>query len=111
MKISWINKRNTQVLLHIVIWVIVFSLPYLLRYPDNNMRREPDGNGFFYVNNITGLLWVIIFYVNAFVFTPKLIYPKKYLLYAVLLLLIFTVAMLVHGMFFKYFIASPHRCR
>lgn len=105
MNVSILNKRWTTVLLHIMIWVIVFSLPYLLiRYPVNEDRRDPDENGFFLMNNLTGLLWIATFYLNARILTPIFIYTKKYIYYIVTLVALFAVIMVIHSSLFTLLI-------
>lgn len=92
-------------MLHILIWVVVFTLPYLLiRYPVNENRKDPDDNGFFLMNNLTGLLWVAIFYLNARVFTPLLLYTKKYIYYILTFVVLFGVIMVIHYFLFTHLI-------
>jgi len=92
-------------LLHILIWVVVFSLPYLLiRYPVNENRKDPDDNGFFLMNNLTGLLWVAIFYLNARILTPLLLYTKKYIYYILTFVVLFGVIMIIHYFLFTHLI-------
>ncbi|MBN8861348.1 MAG: histidine kinase [Sphingobacteriales bacterium] len=103
--VSWLNKKWATVLLHILIWLIVFSLPYLLiRYPVNEDRRDPDENGFFLMNNLTGLLWIATFYLNARVFTPLFIYTKKNIYYILTLVVLFSVIMVIHFFLFTHLI-------
>ncbi|MFT3703913.1 MAG: histidine kinase [Agriterribacter sp.] len=107
MKMGWLNKRSVQVIFHIAAWLIVFSLPYFLRhYPFSEVRKDPDDDGFFYVTFLTGLLWVVSFYLNAYVFTPSFLYTKKYLVYVLLLIGLFAVIMCVHSALFIHFIKS-----
>jgi len=103
--VIWLNKKWATVLLHILIWVVVFSLPYLLiRYPVNENRKDPDDNGFFLMNNLTGLLWVAIFYLNARILTPLLLYTKKYIYYILTFVVLFGVIMIIHYFLFTHLI-------
>ena len=92
MRQEWFSKTWVVILLHIAAWMIVFSLPYLLisHYSDNT-RRPPmkDASGFFYLNSISNLLYIGIFYLNAYVLTPRFIIKKKYLIYIGLLIVLF----------------------
>lgn len=94
-------------LIHTVAWLIVFSLPYLLvtQY-DPNRPRNPDNSGFFYLNSLTGLLWIGVFYVNAHLLTARFVYKRKYGPYIFWLLAIFSVVLAIHGLLFTVFIHS-----
>ena len=74
MKEAWYQKKWVTVCWHIMAWLIVFSLPYLLWliYKENTpIREDPDGKGYFYLSLLTGFLWMGLFYLNAFVLIPK----------------------------------------
>ncbi len=81
MKAAWYTKKWVIVLLHVAAWVFFFSLPYLLKSPENNKQpthRPNDNDAAFYFSVIMNLSWASLFYFNAFVLIPKLIYTKKY---------------------------------
>lgn len=107
MKTGWMNNTWVRVLFHVGAWLIVFSLPFLLRhYPASEVRRLPDEDGFFYLNNLTGLLWVVVFYLNAYVLIPKLLYTKKYLSFLLVFAGMFVFIMLIHALLFRQLINS-----
>ncbi len=107
MKLSWINTSRVNVLFHIAVWLVVFSLPYLLSSPyDPNRPEQPDREAFFYLNLFTGFFWVALFYLNAYALTPRFVYPKKYLVYSLILLAVYCVIMLYHGLLFTWLITS-----
>lgn len=108
MREAWYKRKWVIVCGHIIAWLIVFSLPYLVRsaYLANNPMKEPDGNGFFYLNLFTGFLWVGLFYLNAFILIPKFAFKRKFILYAVLLIIVFLICIFFHGIFFKSLITS-----
>ncbi len=107
MKAIQINNKWFKIALHIASWIIVFSLPYLLR-PSYDPQRNADADrqGFYYLNLATDIFWVGLFYLNAYVLTPLFIYRKKYFQYTVVLLVFYAVIMLFHGMLFTLFIVS-----
>ncbi|MBX3253985.1 MAG: histidine kinase [Chitinophagaceae bacterium] len=101
MKMGWLNKSWVRVIFHIAAWIIVFSLPFLLRrYPADDAPKNPDEQGFFFVNNLTALLWIGVFYFNAYVLTPRFIYTKKYLYYFLIVLGLFAIIMVIHSWLF-----------
>jgi two-component system, LytTR family, sensor kinase len=107
MKQVWYARKWVVILLHISAWTIIFSLPYLLtsHYNDNRVKEaDKDATGFFYLNTITNFIFVGLFYLNAYVLTPRFIIRKKYLAYIFLLIAIFFVIMAIHGILFNYLI-------
>lgn len=89
-------KKWKEVLIHVIAWLAVFSLPYLLRLYDSRFREDPNAIRFIYLNVLTTIIWVIVFYVNAFLLTPRLLYPKKYGQLGLVFAGIFLVAALLH---------------
>ena len=107
MQKNWYQKKWVVVVAHIVTWVVVFSLPWLMRLAyDNNMPKNPDNNGMTYLNLLTDVLWAGLFYLNAYALFPKFVTKKNYSLYALVLLGIFFIIMLIHGFIFKTLVTS-----
>lgn len=86
-----IKKYWLPILIHVIVWVLFLSLPYLLRpehNPANQMPRmkppyKPMGGDLMqYSGLLTNLLMIPIFYVNLYLFFPKLVLKKKYGLFA-----------------------------
>lgn len=103
---NWIYKTWGKVLIHALAWLIVFSLPYLLRYSDERVRRDPQSQLFLYVSLLTGIFWIIGFYLNAFLLIPRLIYRRKYALYVLCLIGIFAGILLIHWRLFETIITT-----
>lgn len=102
-----VHKSWGKILIHVLSWTIVFSLPYLLRYNyDDRMRNDPEGQVFLSVGLLTGIFWIISFYLNAETLIPKLVYRKKYAWYALCLTGIFFIILLIHGEIFKWLVIS-----
>jgi sensor histidine kinase YesM len=92
---------------HISAWLVIFSLPYLLRLVyEENSSKSPDNQAFLYLSLLTGLLWAAAFYLNAYLLIPKLIQRKKYVWYVISLLLIFIIILNIHGFFFRCLITT-----
>ena len=104
MNFSGVSKRWFTLLLHIAFWVLLFSLPSLLR-PEHetgsNSRPRPDSTHFFYQYLVNCFSWICLFYVNSYILIPKLIYKKKYLEYTLSLIPVFIVLFLLNWLSFK----------
>lgn len=107
MNIPLVNKKLGVVLLHIMAWAVIFSLPYLLSpHYTTNKTKNPDSEGFLYLNMITNVFWVATFYLNSYVLTPRFVYKRKHLMYFALLAGIFALIMTVHSFLFASLIKT-----
>ncbi|MEP6682910.1 MAG: histidine kinase [Parafilimonas sp.] len=106
MKFSFLHKRWAIVLLHIVCWLILFSLPFLLRtsYKSEHKAPQPDDMAFLYFYFVGSFAWVMLFYVNAYVFLPFLLKSKKVFHFIVLQVLALAVVYFTHLLYFNLFI-------
>src|SRR5215210_3839783 len=104
MNFSGVSKKWFNLLLHIAVWVLLFSLPSLLR-PEHetgsNSQPRPDSTHFFYQYLVNCFSWICLFYVNSYILIPKLIYKKKYLEYTLSLIPVFFVLFLLNWLSFK----------
>jgi sensor histidine kinase YesM len=103
MKLSFENKW-IKILLHVTAWVLVFSMPYLLRHSYDNvgpgrMHPTPPFN-FFTV--LLDLVWIALFYLNTTVFVPVFINNRKYLLYVLVQVAAFCGVMITHWLLFTF---------
>ena len=81
---------------HVAAWILLFSLPYLLRpsYNENEApHKEPAVNAGinFLVQRLMDLLWISFFYFNAFVLIPRFVYKKQHWPFIFLQLLSFAL--------------------
>jgi len=85
MKKAWYAKKWITILIHVVAWILLFSLPYLLRpsyNPNETKPPEPQNtNILFIITRISDVLLITFFYLNAGILIPRLFYKKKYTLY------------------------------
>jgi sensor histidine kinase YesM len=91
MKGPWYSKWLI-VLVHAAAWTLLFSLPYLLRPEYNNEEHKQStssGSAANYFSTIMNLSWIALFYLNGLFLIPRLVYKKKYWVYALVLLAIF----------------------
>ena len=110
MKTGWYNSRAVTILTHVAVWAVVLSLPYLLdsHHGLKQHRDEVLERAFFYLNSITNLLWIAVFYLNANFLVPRFFAHRQYLLYTLTLVLVFGTAMVIHFLLFEVLIPSPH---
>lgn len=85
MKQNWYNKKWAVVAMHTLAWVLLFSLPYLLR-PSFNGGEQPhrpqeDETANFLIMRLNDLCLVGFFYLNALLLFPQLVYKRKYIFY------------------------------
>jgi len=95
-----------SILFHLLAWIVVFSLPYLLRSYDSRLWEDPRAMQFFVLNNLTIINWVILFYLNIYVLIPRLMYAKQYGLFIVLLLALFAAAVGLHFLVYGWIITD-----
>lgn len=110
MKSGWYKTRWMTVLTHVGVWAVALSLPYLLdTHHGMGRHRNHDAmeQRFFYLNFFTNLLWVGPFYLNSYLFLPKLFYRRRYLIYAASLLASFAVVLMIHWLLFQLIVAEP----
>ncbi|MGF2410911.1 sensor histidine kinase [Ferruginibacter sp.] len=86
-------KKGWVIAMHIAAWILLFSLPYLLRpsYNPNDARHPQPANATasFISSRINDLMLIGFFYLNAAVLMVQLLYKKKYLLYSFAILFCF----------------------
>ncbi|RXK86701.1 sensor histidine kinase [Filimonas effusa] len=111
MKVSYHSKWITF-LLHVTVWIVIFSLPYLLRHSYENsgvgrFHSPPPLNAASILINLT---WVGLFYLNSELWVPWFINRRKYLYYGISQLIAFLAVMGIHWLIFTYIIpADAHK--
>ncbi len=107
MKLAWYSHKWVKIILHVVVWILMFNLPFLLHTNYNSGKAhapEQPHYGWIYLYTLTALLWVAFFYANAYVFIPRFIYRKKYWQYFLVQLLFIVVMFLVDRLLFWAFL-------
>ena len=100
MKKAWYEKKWITILLHLTAWVLLFSLPYLLKPPNNpNQPAQPEPDTpviKFIIMRISDLMLISFFYLNALLLIPSFLYKKKYSLYSFSVLVCFSFYVLIY---------------
>jgi two-component system, LytTR family, sensor kinase len=99
-------KNSSKLLIHIIAWAVVFLLPYIFTsaYYDDGKSDLPGNNAFLYLDTVTKIFWVGLFYLNTEILIPRLIYKRKYIVFILTQAALFSLIMLIHGFFFDLMI-------
>jgi hypothetical protein len=90
MKSLWIRGRSIEILIYVLIWALVFSVPFF------NLRGSghPDWNNIaIHWLNLSGFL--LVFLVNVYILVPRFLLQKRYLNYFVLISVIILLVIAV----------------
>jgi two-component system, LytTR family, sensor kinase len=111
MEKTWYSKKWITVVLHVAAWILLFSLPALLRpshHPNEAKTSESlNTNVNFIIQRISDALLISFFYFNAIILIPRILYKKRYTLYPVSVVASFTVYVALMWMLWKNF-SKPH---
>jgi sensor histidine kinase YesM len=112
MKLVWYQKKWVVVLLHAAVWVILFSLPFLLRRSYNDRpdtsKEELGALQAILAYVVSNAVWICFFYLNAILLIPRFLNKNKYWQYILSLLVVFAFILLMEGLFYVYFRKPAH---
>ncbi len=111
MSLKWHEKKWVTVLLHTCLWVLLFSLPYILRPSLNEGRpatehKEPAIVHIRYVLN--DLVYITFFYLNASVLIAQFIYKRRYKQYTAIIIACFVVILFITWVLFSTMMAQQN---
>ena len=109
MNSQWYSKRWVTVSLHILFWAVFFIMPYLLQPVfDEDQRPEVVKNalGFYLLHLLNNILRMLLFYANAYLLIPRLVYRKQYFLYIISLIGAFLLLFVGDKLFFTSLITG-----
>jgi len=92
--------------IHIIAWGLLLMVPFLSGYQVIK-SFIPTGNISFVPIIISSLFLIVIFYFNYFILIPRFLLVKKYLLYAITLVLSIVAAFVLSEVFFNLFGVNP----
>lgn len=97
------RKGWMTIALHVLIWLMVFLIPYIFSadVQQNTQHHDNDQDDFLYLNTALDFCWVAIFYVNAGLLIPRLIYKRKIAFYILSLIGGFCMVILLDHIFFN----------
>lgn len=98
------RKLPPRLLVHLIAWAIIFLIPYIFT---SEYHEEPDGDSaFIYLDTVTKIFWLLLFYLNVAIVIPRLLYTRRYVVFGVLQVLLFMLIMVMHGQLFELMIAG-----
>lgn len=105
---KWYEKKWIAWSLHVLFWALFFLFPYLLRpVVDSNASNPPRHNyyeRFIYLHFANTFMRLLLFYANAYVLIPGLVYRKKMGAYLLSLSAALVVMLAWDRFFFSIFI-------
>jgi hypothetical protein len=88
-----LNSRKIETIFYVLIWALVFSVPYFIERDSKHINWEMVKNNW---NHLFGYL--LIFLINVYVLVPNLLLKKRYLYYvagvAILILMVVTFSII-----------------
>lgn len=94
-------KPNQNLFWHSLAWLIVFLLPFIFSSEGTNHY-----NKYIYLNTLTKLFWMLLFYTNTELLISKLIYKRKWFVFFISQLVLFSLIMGVHKILFGFMIQN-----
>ncbi|MDQ6812198.1 MAG: histidine kinase, partial [Bacteroidota bacterium] len=111
MKLHWLPKKYVYILLHILFWVVLFSLPSLFRPRQENnpqAHHEAENINFFYQYLVNCFTWICLFYLNAYLLFPQTVYKRKYIKYVLSLVPVLALLSLIVWGSFRLMLPKIH---
>src|SRR3954467_5837787 len=97
-----IVKRSA--LIHIIVWAVLFSLPYIFSPPD--AKNNSQQNAFRGFASSATVIWMGLFYLNAYILVTKFLYRKKYAVYLLLVIILYGATFFIFPFLFKLWLAN-----
>jgi sensor histidine kinase YesM len=93
--------RNKKTIFHIVAWVLFFLMPVIFSDEGGSGRKTWDIRlNLFYLNAITKVFWIILFYLNTTLLIPRVFNQKKWIPFVLAQLSLFAIILVFNRIFF-----------
>jgi LytS/YehU family sensor histidine kinase len=107
MKFNINQKKQSTLLLHIIVWIVIFLLPFFFSSQNQyDSGKTKLYNNFLILNAVTQIFWMLLFYANTFLLIPRILYKRKYLLFITLQIVIFILIIGIHGFLFQLIVKT-----
>src|SRR5690349_12159296 len=110
MNLQFFSKKWVKISLHVLVWVLLFSLPSLLRpsqTQNTEANAEPLNINFLYQYLLNCFSWIGLFYANSYILIPFFINRRRYLRYFLSLIPVIIFLLVLNWASFKLLI-PPH---
>tara|TARA_R110000764_G_scaffold239973_2_gene341064 strand:- start:13881 stop:14921 length:1041 start_codon:yes stop_codon:yes gene_type:complete len=96
-------KTYQTIIIHLLIWAFVFSLPYIfsLQWEDGRMPAA-YARRIFILNVVMNFFWAGTFYLNTYIFIPGILFRKNILSYVVVNIALLIVILLINRLIFVW---------
>jgi two-component system LytT family sensor kinase len=103
---QWNKKKWAGISMHVLIWLIVFLIPYIFsaNLEGGHHQDDVDRRQFLYLNTGMNCFWLALFYFNAGLLLPRLVYKRKIGSYVLALVGLLCIVVLLDRLFFYLFI-------
>ncbi len=104
-------KNYSKPIKHVLSWIFILLLPFIFSvadYEELGINVHKDRFDFLYLNTITTIFWIALFYLNNVILIARFIYNKRYVLFILFQIGLFVLIMLFHGALFD-FLTKGHK--
>jgi two-component system LytT family sensor kinase len=107
MKAAWYSKKWIIVLLHVLSWLCIFALPFLIRTNSGDQHKQPGPEeGFLYFYIVSRFLWIGFFYMNAHFLFDRFVNKQKIWIYIVFQVLNLFIISILTNLVFNLFVKN-----
>jgi sensor histidine kinase YesM len=108
---QWYAKKWVVISLHILFWSLILGIPYLIKISvehNSSSHADNDAGNFYLAFALENLMRALLFYVNAYLFIPKLAYSRRFGQYLIALLVTFCLLTAWNRFIYSLFLPSLH---
>lgn len=106
---QWYAKKWLVISFHVLFWILFFISPYLVKASiEHDPNFHPDPADLYAALFLNNLMWLTLFYLNAYLFIPKLVYARRFGHYLITLLITFCLTGAWDGFAFYLLIPGLH---
>src|SRR5579871_5605172 len=108
---KWYAKRWVVISLHGLFWVLFIVSPYLITISiehDSSFHPEKNRINFYLALFLTNVTRAVLFYLNSYLFIPKLAYTRRVGRYMIVLLVSLFVLIASDELIYFLFIPGLH---